>query len=179
LRLPFPLARGRVGGEGEGAQRWVSAARCRRNGRVAPYAAARLTGRARGHAGRQNAGNAPAHPTSPFSPQSARGEPRHVGCSALATLTQRQVRGIRGRAAHRARTRARRAAKCGQFSGASNEPVFAAIGARGAAPSGLRSTSWPCLLLTSWVQCKQGRAGGGGGRNGDLWVGVVPADFVE
>ena len=35
-------ARGRVGGAGEGAWRRVSAARRRRNGRVAPYAAARL-----------------------------------------------------------------------------------------------------------------------------------------
>ena len=51
-----------------------------------------------------------------------------------APQTQRQGRAIRGRAAHRARTRARRSAKCGQFSGASNEPIFAAIGARGAAP---------------------------------------------
>jgi hypothetical protein len=52
--------------------------------------------------------------------------------------TQRQGRAIRGRAAHRARTRARRAAKCGQFSGASNKPMFAAIGARGAAPRWLQ-----------------------------------------
>jgi hypothetical protein len=56
-------ARGRVGGAGEGAWRRVSAARRRRNGRVAPYAT-RLTGRARGRAGRQNAGSSPAHPTS-------------------------------------------------------------------------------------------------------------------
>jgi hypothetical protein len=48
--------------------------------------------------------------------------------------TQRQGRAIRGRAAHRARTLARGAAKCGQFSGASNEPIFAAICSRGAAP---------------------------------------------
>ena len=74
----------RVGGAGEGAWSRVSAARRRRNGRVAPYAAARLTGRARGRAGRQNVGNSPAHPTSPCSPQSARGGPRHVGCSAIA-----------------------------------------------------------------------------------------------
>ena len=57
-----------------------------RNGRFAPYAAARATGRACGRAKQQNAGNSPARPTSPFSPQSARGEPRHVGCSALATM---------------------------------------------------------------------------------------------
>ena len=60
--------------------------RRRRNGRVAPYAAARLPGRARGRAGRHNAGNSPAHPTSLFSPLSARGEPRHESCSALATM---------------------------------------------------------------------------------------------
>jgi len=91
-------ARGRVGGAGEGAWRRVSASRRRRNGRVAPYAAARLTGRARGRAGRQNAGNSPAHPTSLFSPQSARGEPRHVGCSAPRRQgwAQRQA----GRCAH-------------------------------------------------------------------------------
>jgi hypothetical protein len=46
----------------------------------------RLTGRARGRAGRQNASNSPPHPTSLFSPQSARGEPRHASCSALATM---------------------------------------------------------------------------------------------
>ena len=34
-------------------------------------------------------GNSPAHPTSLFSPQSARGEPRHVGCSALSTTSAR------------------------------------------------------------------------------------------
>ena len=84
-------ARWRVGGAGEGAWSRVSAARRRRNGRVAPYAAARLTGRARGRAGRQNAGNSPAHPTSLFSPQSARGEPRHVGCSALSTTSARST----------------------------------------------------------------------------------------
>jgi hypothetical protein len=43
-----------------------------------------------------------------------------------------------GPEAHRARPRARRAAKCGQFSGASNEPIFDAIGARGAAPRRLQ-----------------------------------------
>ena len=74
-------ARWRVGGAGEGAWSRVSAARRRRNGRVAPYAAARLTGRARGSAGRQNAGNSAAHPTSLFSPPSAHGESRHVGFS--------------------------------------------------------------------------------------------------
>jgi hypothetical protein len=52
--------------------------------------------------------------------------------------TQRQGRAIRCRAAHRARTRARGAAKCGQFAGTSNEPFFAAIGARGAAPRRLQ-----------------------------------------
>jgi hypothetical protein len=56
--------------------------RRRRHGRVAPYAAARLAGRARGRTGRQNAGNSPAHPTSLFSPSSAHGEPRHFVCSA-------------------------------------------------------------------------------------------------
>ena len=127
---PGAARTGRVGGAGEGAQRWDSAARRRRNGRVAPYTAAKLTGRARGRAGRQSAGSFPAHATSPCSPQSARGEPRHVGCSAIATPTQRQGRAIRGRAAHRARTRARGAAQCRQFSCASNEPIFAAIGAR-------------------------------------------------
>jgi len=65
--------------------------RRRRNGRVAPYAAARLTRRARGRAGRQNADNSPAHPTSLFSPQSARGVPRHVGCSALSTTSARST----------------------------------------------------------------------------------------
>ena len=89
-------ARGRVGGAGEGAWRRVSASRRRRNGRVAPYAAARLTGRARGRAGRQNAGNSPAHPTSLFSPQSARGEPRHVGCSAPSTTSARPHALFRG-----------------------------------------------------------------------------------
>ena len=52
--------------------------------------------------------------------------------------TQRQGRAIHGREAHRARTRARRAAKRGQFSGTCNEPMFAAIGARGAAPRRLQ-----------------------------------------
>ena len=89
-------ARGRVGGAGEGAWRRVSASRRRRNGRVAPYAAARLTGRARGRAGRQNAGNSPAHPTSLFSPQSARGEPRHVVCSAPSTTSARPHALFRG-----------------------------------------------------------------------------------
>ena len=89
-------ARGRVGGAGEGAWRRVSASRRRRNGRVAPYAAARLTGRARERAGRQNAGNSPAHPTSLFSPQSARGEPRHVGCSAPSTTSARPHALFRG-----------------------------------------------------------------------------------
>ena len=56
----------------------------------------------------------------------------------IAPPTQRQGRAIRGRAAHRARTRARGAAKCGQFAGTSNEPFFAAIGARGAAPRRLQ-----------------------------------------
>ena len=51
-------ARWRVGGAGEGAWSRVSAARRRRNGRIAPYAAARLTGRARLPAGRKNAGKA-------------------------------------------------------------------------------------------------------------------------
>ena len=50
---------GGVGGAGEGAWRRVGASRRRRNGRVAPYAAARLTGRALGRAGRQNVGNSP------------------------------------------------------------------------------------------------------------------------
>ncbi len=53
----------------------------------APYAAARLTGRALGRAGQQNVGNSPAHPTSLFSSQSERGEPRHVGCSAPSTTS--------------------------------------------------------------------------------------------
>ena len=70
--------------------------RRRRNGRVAPYAAARLTRRARGRAGRQNADNSPAHPTSLFSPQSARGVPRHVGCSALSTTSARSTALFRG-----------------------------------------------------------------------------------
>ena len=74
----------------------VGASRRRHNGRVAPYAAARLTGRARGRAWRQNAGNSPAHPTSLFSPQSARGEPRHVGCSAPSTTSARPHALFRG-----------------------------------------------------------------------------------
>ena len=53
------------------------------------HVTARLTGRTRGRAGRQNAGNFPAQPTSLFSPQSARGAPRHVGCSALSTTSAR------------------------------------------------------------------------------------------
>jgi hypothetical protein len=53
------------------------------------------------------------------------GARRRGFCSA--PRTQRQGRGIRGRKA-----------KCGQFSGASNEPIFAAIGARGAAPRRLQ-----------------------------------------
>ena len=87
---------GGVGGAGEGAWRRVGASRRRRNGRVAPYAAARLTGRALGLAGRQNAGNSPAHPTSLFSPQSERGEPRHVGCSAPSTTSARPHALFRG-----------------------------------------------------------------------------------
>ncbi len=87
---------GGVGGAGEGAWRRVGASRRRRNGRVAPYAAARLTGRALGLAGRQNAGNSPAHPTSLFSPQSERGEPRHVGCSASSTTSARPHALFRG-----------------------------------------------------------------------------------
>ena len=87
---------GGVGGAGEGAWRRVGASRRRRNGRVAPYAAARLTGRALGRAGRQNVGNFPAHPTSLFSPPSARGEPRHVGCSASSTASARPHALFRG-----------------------------------------------------------------------------------
>ena len=56
----------------------------------------------------------------------------------IAPPTQRQGCAIRGRAAHRPRTWARGAAKCVQLSGASNEPIFAAIGARGAAPRRLQ-----------------------------------------
>ena len=68
-----------------------------RQGRaIFSFAAARLTGRARGRAGRQNAGNSPAHPTSLFSPQSARGEPRHVGCSAPSTTSARSHALFRG-----------------------------------------------------------------------------------
>ena len=63
---------------------------------VAPYAAARLTGRARGPVGRQNVGNSPAHPTSLFSSQSERGEPRHVGCSAPSTTSARPHALFRG-----------------------------------------------------------------------------------
>ena len=54
------------------AQRW--AGRCAHGGG--------LVGRARGRAGRQNAGSSPAHPTSLFSPPSVHGEPRHAGRSA-------------------------------------------------------------------------------------------------
>ena len=75
---------------GKGRPR-VSPALHGRNGRVAAFAAARLTGRARGRAGRKNADNSPAHPTSLFSPQSARGEPRPVGCSALSTTSARST----------------------------------------------------------------------------------------
>ena len=80
----------------EGVWPRVSPALRRRNGRVAPITAARLTGRASGRAGRQNVGNSPAHPTSPFSPQSARGEPRHVGCSAPSTTSARSHALFRG-----------------------------------------------------------------------------------
>ena len=75
---------------GKGRPR-VSPALHGRNGRVAAFAAARLTGRARGRAGRENADNSPAHLTSLFSPQSARREPRHVGCSALSTTSARSA----------------------------------------------------------------------------------------
>ena len=68
-----------------------------------------------------------------FAAIGARGAaPRRLQCDCA--VTPWPGRAIRGRAAHRARTRARGAAKCGQFSGASNEPIFAVIGARGAAP---------------------------------------------
>jgi hypothetical protein len=52
----------------------------------------------------------------------------------FAAATPRQGRAIRGRAARRARKRARGAAKCGQFSGTSNESIFAAICTLTAAP---------------------------------------------
>jgi hypothetical protein len=61
-----------------------SASRAQQQGRA-------IRGRAahRVRAGRQNAGNSPAYPTSPFSPQSACGEPRHVGLGALSTTSAR------------------------------------------------------------------------------------------
>ena len=105
--------------------------------RSAPYTAARLTRRARGRAGRQNAGNAPVHPTSPCSPQSALGGPRHVGCSGVLSGGLVHSCAIDAEA-HKTRTRARRASKHGQCSCASNEHMFAAIGARGAAPRRLQ-----------------------------------------
>jgi hypothetical protein len=79
-----------------GRRRRVGASRRRRNGRVAPYLTARLAGRARGQGGRQNVGNFPAHPTSLFSPESERGEPRHVGCSAPSTASARPHALFRG-----------------------------------------------------------------------------------
>jgi hypothetical protein len=45
---------------------------------------------------RAAAGNSPARPTSLFSPQSARGEPRHVGCSAPSTTSARSPALFRG-----------------------------------------------------------------------------------
>ena len=72
-----------------------------------------------------------------FAAIGARGAaPRRLQCDCA--VTPWPGRAIRGRAAHRARTRACGAAKCGQFSGASNEPIFAAIEARGAAPRRLQ-----------------------------------------
>ena len=63
----------------------------------------------------------------------------------------------RQNAGNSARTRARRAAKCGQFSGASNEPIFAAIGARGAAPRRLQCAiddecTLSCTFLRFFIQ---------------------------
>jgi hypothetical protein len=46
-------------------------------------------------------------------------------CSA--PLTQRPGHAIRSREAHRARTRASRAAKCAEFSGLSKAPIFAGV----------------------------------------------------
>ena len=122
-------------GPRRGAAHRVPMARAAR--RSAPYTAARLTRRARGRAGRQNAGNAPVHPTSPCSPQSALGGPRHVGCSGVLSGGLVHSCAIDAEA-HKTRTRARRASKHGQCSCASNEHMFAAIGARGAAPRRLQ-----------------------------------------
>jgi len=58
-----------------------------------------------------------------------------------APQTQRQGRAIR-HAAHRARTRARRAAKCGQFSGASNEPLTEMEDRRATVTDALQSTTF-------------------------------------
>ena len=74
-----------------------------------------------------------------------------------ASRAQRQGRGIRGRETHRARTWARWAEKCGQFSGTSNEPIFAAIGARGATPRRLQCAiddecTLNCTFLRFFIQ---------------------------
>jgi hypothetical protein len=64
---------------------------------------------------------------------------------------------LTGRARGRAGASPRRAAKCGQFSGASNEPIFAAIGARGAAPRRLQCAiddecTLTCTFLRFFIQ---------------------------
>jgi len=69
-------------------------------------------------------------------------------CSA--PRAQRQGRAIRGREAHRVRMRASRAAKCAEFSGSSNAPIFAAIGTEGRATSvAVRSRCPGCLCQQS------------------------------
>jgi hypothetical protein len=81
----------------------------------------------------------------------------------IAPPTQQQGRAIRSCEAHRARTRAHRAAKCGQLSGASNELIFAAIGAQGAAPRQLQCAiddecTLTCTLLRFFIStlCRTG-----------------------
>jgi hypothetical protein len=79
---------------------WVLRARRRvwwgRGWRLASgFGSGRAARRAR-TAGRQNVDNSPAHLTSPFSPQSARGKPRHVGCSASSTTSARSHALFRG-----------------------------------------------------------------------------------
>jgi hypothetical protein len=68
---------------------------------AAPYAAARLAGRARGRGGRQNASNLTAHPTSPCSPQSARGGGAtsatvRLRCDAMSGSRHTRPRGSQG-----------------------------------------------------------------------------------
>ena len=71
----------------EGPRRGRRAAALGQRPRLDPQTGWRIT---------QNVGNSPAHPTSLFSPPSAHGEPRHVGCSAPSTTSARPHALFRG-----------------------------------------------------------------------------------